>query len=366
MAATEERYAFKVEWMDVQAGLLRSYILTFYPRDNSVEMIDVKAGKSFLKRTEYLELGLKDFNIDGIVTVYARQLRIKDYADGFTRKMVETSKARTLALIKPDMYSNIGHVLDMIQKGGLCIAKLQMVKMTPKQANAFCGMQPSPLSAEHASHLASDVCIAMELVGADGVNVWNAMVDDVRSQAAQDEVRNCLHGSADASSAAKELSFFFGDRKAWPTTALFNNCTLGIIRPHAMPQAGSIIQRILEEGFEVSAMRLWNLDTTAAEEFLDVYRDVLPEYPEMVHQLTVGPCLVMELRQEEAVTSFRKLVGPHDPEIAKHLQPNTLRATFGVDRVRNAVHCTDLPEDGLVEVEYFFNVLLNRNSRDMI
>ena len=37
-------------------------------------------------------------------------------------------------------------------------------------------------------------------------------------------------------------------------------------------------------------------------------------------------------------------------EIARHLRPRTLRALYGVDKVKNAVHCTDLPEDGLLEV----------------
>lgn len=57
------------------------------------------------------------------------------------------------------------------------------------------------------------------------------------------------------------------------------------------------------------------------------------------------------------VKSFRDLCGPHDPEIARTLRPNTLRAKFGIDRVKNAIHCTDLPEDGILEVEYFFNIL---------
>jgi nucleoside-diphosphate kinase len=48
------------------------------------------------------------------------------------------------------------------------------------------------------------------------------------------------------------------------------------------------------------------------------------------------------------------LCGPIDPEIAKNLRPNTLRAKFGVDRVKNAIHCTDLPEDGVLESQYFF------------
>lgn len=43
-------------------------------------------------------------------------------------------------------------------------------------------------------------------------------------------------------------------------------------------------------------------------------------------------------------------MGPIDPEVASHLRPDTLRAKYGVNRVENAVHCTDLPEDGLLEV----------------
>ena len=107
--------------------------------------------------------------------------------------------------------------------------------------------------------------------------------------------------------------------------------------------------------------------------------------------MSAGPCLVMEVRQENAVESFRKfrlmfspsktrasghnrraiqepvnppptgkLCGPIDPEIAAHLRPNTIRAQFGKNRIENAIHCTDLPEDGLLESEYFFNILHNR------
>ncbi|RLV99025.1 hypothetical protein DV515_00010233, partial [Chloebia gouldiae] len=36
--------------------------------------------------------------------------------------------------------------------------------------------------------------------------------------------------------------------------------------------------------------------------------------------------------------------------LARHLRPGTLRAVFGTDKIQNAVHCTDLPEDGLLEV----------------
>lgn len=142
------------------------------------------------------------------------------------------------------------------------------------------------------------------------------------------------------------------------TSAIFNNCTCVVIKPHvvASGQAGDVINNILEEGFEISAMQMFNLDKPTAQEFLEIYRGVLPEYIPICEQMTTGPCIVMEVRQENAVESFRSLCGPMDPEIAKNLRPNTLRAKFGWDRVKNAIHCTDLPEDGTLESQYFFMI----------
>lgn len=373
MAANEDRYAFKCQWFDAQADLIRSYVLTFYPRDNSIEMHDVKNNRGFLKRSEYQELSLDDLHLGATITVHARQLKLVDYADAYTRRNLEVRKSRTLGIIKPDAYNIMGSIISAVYRGGFTIGQLNMVKMSQQQAETFYGLSGSPAGA-HAAHLSSDVVVVMELVGENAVDRWQAMMgpaspeeakavapQSIRGMCGQDEVINCVHGSADPASAAKEVAFFFGEQ-SWPCTALFNNCTLCVIRPHAVRDAGEIVDRIVQEGFEISAMRLWHLDKVMAEEFFDVYKGVLPEYPEVVYQMSNGPALVLEVRQEDAVNSFRKLVGPHDPEVAKHLRPDTLRARFGVDRVRNAVHCTDLPEDGLLEVEYFFNILYNRVS----
>lgn len=165
-----------------------------------------------------------------------------------------------------------------------------------------------------------------------------------------------MHGSTTTTLAREELELFF-DQK-WPTTALFNNCSCAVIRPHAIHelQAGEIIDIILSEGFEISALEMMCLSAGTTEEFLEVYKGVLPEYHDLIKQMTSGPVIVLEIRQENAVDAFRALCGPHDPEIARHLRPQTIRGKYGVDRVQNSLHCSDLPEDGLLEVEYFFNI----------
>lgn len=139
---------------------------------------------------------------------------------------------------------------------------------------------------------------------------------------------------------------------------MFTNCTCCVIKPHIVSsgQAGLIIDAILEEGFEISAMQMFNLDKPTAEEFFEIYKGVLPEFTSIIDQMIIGPCIVLEIRQENVVKAFRDLCGPMDPEIAKNLRPNTLRARFGIDRIRNAVHCTDLPEDGVLESEYWFSI----------
>ena len=107
----------------------------------------------------------------------------------------------------------------------------------------------------------------------------------------------------------------------------------------------------------MSALELFQLDEAAAKEFLEVYQGVVPEYNDMVLEMCTGPCVALEVRAENAVMTFRETAGPWDVEMAKELRPKTLRAKFGVDRVHNGVHCTDLPEDGALECAYFFDLL---------
>lgn len=81
----------------------------------------------------------------------------------------------------------------------------------------------------------------------------------------------------------------------------------------------------------------------------------------MVKQLASGLSVVLEISHpnltEETVAKFRELVGPSDPELARSIRPKSLRALYGTTKDENAIHCTDLPEDGVLEIEYFFKIL---------
>ena len=215
------------------------------------------------------------------------------------------------------------------------------------------------------SFMISDVVVGMELVGENSIEILKAIMgpinpansqveasNSIRSAFGTDIIKNSIHGSQSLNEVKRELDFFFGKENKFKKCAVLNNCSCLIIKPHViqMGLTGNIIDKILEEGFEISAMEMFYLNKPIAEEFFEVYRGVLPEFIQMIEHIISGPVIVMEIRQENVVLSLRDLVGPHDPEIAKHVKPSSIRAQFGIDKIRNAVHCTDLEEDGIIEV----------------
>jgi nucleoside-diphosphate kinase len=57
-----------------------------------------------------------------------------------------------------------------------------------------------------------------------------------------------------------------------------------------------IIDLILQEGFEISAMEMFYLHKATTQEFYDVYKGVLPEYIPLIEHMTSGPVIVLEVR----------------------------------------------------------------------
>lgn len=304
----------------------------------------------------YADIDPTHLYLGAIVTIYSRQLRLVEYGDAFTRNMFAKAKESTFALIKPDAYVHTGKIIDAIYRNGFIIKRLKMGKFTAATTARFLAANDQK-SEEASQHLLSDVSTGMEIVADNAHEKAQALAQDLQRQfgVPGSSVKNAFHASANADSKRADLETFFESGEI-TSSALFTNCTCVVIKPHvvAAGQAGEVINTILEEGFEISAMQMFNLDKPTAQEFLEIYRGVLPEYIPITEQMTTGPCIVMEVRQENAVAQFRQLAGPMDPEIAKNLRPNTLRARFGVDRVKNAIHSTDLPEDGVLESQYFF------------
>lgn len=363
-----ERFAFIAEWYDPNASLLRRYELLYYPVDGSVEMHDVKNRRTFLKRTKYEDLRVEDLFIGNKVNVFSRQLVLIDYGDQYTARQLGSRKEKTLALIKPDAVSKAGEIIEMINKSGFTITKLRMMTLSRKEAADFhVDHHSRPFYNELIQFITSGPVIAMEILRDDAICEWKRLLGPANSGIARSEapgsvralfgtdgIRNAAHGSDTFETAAREMELFFPSSGGCgpANTAKFTNCTCCIIKPHAISEGmlGKILIAIRDACFEISAMQMFNMDRANVEEFYEVYKGVVSEYNDMVTELYSGPCVAIEIQQSNPMKTFREFCGPSDPEIARHLRPETLRAIFGKTKVQNAVHCTDLPEDGLLEV----------------
>mmetsp|Transcript_17949 Transcript_17949/g.24602 ORF Transcript_17949/g.24602 Transcript_17949/m.24602 type:complete len:173 (+) Transcript_17949:513-1031(+) len=149
-----------------------------------------------------------------------------------------------------------------------------------------------------------------------------------------------------------------------------SDCTLCLIKPHVMKNhtVGEILQAISNEGFSFKAFFTIHLTFTFAEELFDAYRNIYSNYSQVMEHLCSSSSLAVMVTKDAGskssmtnnslVESFREIVGPHDPQLAKAIRPKSIRALFGEDMIRNAVHCTDLEEDGVMECKYFFDTLV--------
>jgi nucleoside-diphosphate kinase len=128
--------------------------------------------------------------------------------------------------------------------------------------------------------------------------------------------------------------------------------TLCIIKPDAMSQhkQGAILQRLLDEGFEILGMRQTQLTRAAAEGFYAVHRGK-PFYEGLCEFMTRGPIAVVALEREDAVCAYREVIGATNPQQA---EAGTIRHAYGTDVCENAVHGSDSVENGLRECAYFF------------
>jgi nucleoside-diphosphate kinase len=369
----EERYAFLAEWYDPNASLIRKYQLLCYPKDNSCEMYDIKNRRPFLKRSVIENLKLDEIFIGSVVNIHSRQLSIVDFGDEFTAKKLKSKKEKTIAVIKPDCVDKMGEILRMASAAELRICNARMVQLSVSEAQElYQNALGKPLSGDSARFMASGPVLALELTGESAVSKWLALLgpdnsaqarrdapETIRARFGTDGVKNVCHGSTSSADAQRESEFFFGPKPRGKSPATCNNSTLCIVKPHAVlsGKTGDIISAIKEGGFEITALGLYYVEKANAEEFYEVYKGVVAEYSGMVQELCSGPCIAMEIKGNDIHTSFRAYAGPADPEIARHLRPHTLRAKFGTDRIQNAVHCTDLPDDCPLEVEYFFRII---------
>lgn len=68
---------------------------------------------------------------------------------------------------------------------------------------------------------------------------------------------------------------------------------------------------------------------------------LFPFCSELLQFITSGPVVAMEILRDDAVCKWKTLLGPANSAVARTDEPDSIRANFGHDGIRNAAHGPD-------------------------
>ena len=129
---------------------------------------------------------------------------------------------RTFGIVKPDAVekSAVGGVIEMIEKAGLKIVGLRMVKLSDAQARAFYAVHKErPFFSSLVAFMTSGPCVVMAIEGENAIARYRevmgptdstkAPAGTIRNKYGTNIERNAVHGSDGPDTAKVEVAFFF-------------------------------------------------------------------------------------------------------------------------------------------------------------
>jgi len=129
--------------------------------------------------------------------------------------------------------------------------------------------------------------------------------------------------------------------------------TLALIKPDAIDKVYEIEDLILRQGFAILKKRRVRLTPEQTSDFYyEHYGKMF--YPSLVAFMSSGEIQAMILARKDAVQCWRTIIGPTHTAKARDEDPFSIRAVYGTDNQRNAVHGSDSAQAAAREIRFFF------------
>jgi nucleoside-diphosphate kinase len=130
------------------------------------------------------------------------------------------------------------------------------------------------------------------------------------------------------------------------------NITFTMLKPDSVSKGniGKIIDKIIQDGFEIIAMKYTRLSTEDASKFYSIHSEK-PFFKDLILYMTSGPIVAAVIKKENAVEDFRKLIGATNPLEA---EKGTIRNLFADSISENAIHGSDSDENAIIESNFHF------------
>ncbi|KAJ3217379.1 thioredoxin domain-containing protein 6 [Clydaea vesicula] len=282
----------------------------------------------------------------------------------------KTFPTRTLALIKPDAYGSgkKDQIVAKIIESGFTIIQEKEAHWNLDKAKAFYKEhEGKPFYDELTEWMSSAPIYTLVLEKNDAVTAWRTLAgptnsvkaresapESIRALFGTDGSKNAVHGSDSDNSASREINIVFGDNNVEKVDGITENenkiedvpviptQTLALIKPDAYGSGkkDEILKKIIEAGFTIAHERETHWTVEKAKEFYKEHEGK-PFYDELTEWMSSAPIYTLVLEKNDAVTAWRTLAGPTNSIKARESAPDSIRALFGTDGSKNAVHGSD-------------------------
>ncbi|XP_030069422.1 nucleoside diphosphate kinase 5 [Microcaecilia unicolor] len=138
-----------------------------------------------------------------------------------------------------------------------------------------------------------------------------------------------------------------------PLPQIYVERTLALIKPDAIHRAEEIEDIILRKGFTIIQKRKLQL---SPEQCSDFYAEQYGKmfFPSLTAFMSSAPIIAMTLARQQAISYWKELIGPTNSITAKETHPSSLRALYGTDDLRNAVHGSSSFSSAEREIRFMF------------
>ncbi|XP_055547354.1 nucleoside diphosphate kinase 7 [Wyeomyia smithii] len=216
--------------------------------------------------------------------------------------------------------------------------------------------------------------VAIELTGVDAHHRFNVLCgSDAVGQdkySTPDSLQALYGNNIYSSTSDKETEFIFDSsdvRFCLRSTALLQNSTLCIIKPHIVQDSKTDFNaktRQMSKHIKIPWIPIKiNMGRPVKMIRVGVQDAARTRQQSMIMEMISGKCVALEITNKNNDGSdticwrFRDFCGPICPSVARIIRPQSLRARFGINKIMNAVYCTDLEENAEFELEYIFKFL---------
>ena len=110
-----------------------------------------------------------------------------------------------------------------------------------------------------------------------------------------------------------------------------------------------------EAGFKIQNAKMCKMTDKEASYLFEDKVKTSPFANDLINHFTSDICLGLSLLKNNAVADLCKIAGPENSMIAKNQAPDSIRAIYGRDNLRNAVHVSASVETAEFECDLYFN-----------